>query len=172
MNKIRLKRAEIQRDYLKVSELAHEIWRQHYKGILSSAQIEYMLEKFQSAKQIAIDSSGGYAYFILERIGTPVGYMGVKANDPAGKLFLSKIYILEEFRGKGYAKDALAQLEKRAQKFRQSAIWLTVNKNNPSYDIYLKLGFKKIREQTVDIGSGFVMDDYVMEKELPPQKSV
>lgn len=167
MNKIHLKRAETQRDYLKASELAHEIWRQHYAGILSSAQIEYMLEKFQSAKQIAADCASGYAYFILERIGVPVGYMGVKPNDPAGKLFLSKLYILDEYRGKGYAKEALAQLEKRAKRLRQSAIWLTVNKNNPSYDIYLKLGFKKIREQTADIGSGFVMDDYIMEKELP-----
>lgn len=166
MNKIHLKRAETARDYLKVSELAHEIWRQCYSGILSSAQIEYMLEKFQSAKQIAADCASGYTYFILERIGVPIGYMGVKPNDPAGRLFLSKLYISEEYRGKGYAKDALEQLKKKARKLRQSAIWLTVNKNNPSYNIYLKLGFEKIREQTVDIGSGFVMDDYVCEMNL------
>lgn len=167
MNKIHLRRAETQRDYLKIAELAHEIWREHYSAILSSAQIEYMLEKYQTAQKIAADClSMGYSYFILERIGTPIGYIGVKPNDPAGKLFLSKIYILKDFRGKGFSKDALEQIEKRAKKLRQNAIWLTVNKHNPSYDIYLKLGFKTIREQVTDIGSGFVMDDYVMEKTI------
>lgn len=167
MNKVHLHRAETQRDYLKIAELAHQIWRQCYATILSMSQIEYMLEKFQSARQIAIDCmSGGYTYFILERMGLPIGYMGVKPNEPAGALFLSKFYILEDFRGAGYAKDALSQIEKRALKLRQKSIWLTVNKHNPSYEIYLKLGFKKVREQIVDIGSGFVMDDYVMEKEI------
>jgi RimJ/RimL family protein N-acetyltransferase len=44
-------------------------------------------------------------------------------------------------------------------------IWLTVNRfNDTSIKIYESLGFLKTGTQVADIGSGFVMDDYIMEK--------
>ena len=47
------------------------------------------------------------------------------------------------------------------------AIYLTVNRNNRhAYEVYLAKGFKVIAEECADIGFGFVMDDYIMEKEV------
>ena len=43
---------------------------------------------------------------------------------------------------------------------------LTVNRNNKSLSFYQKLGFKIIGEQNLDIGSGYFMDDYIMEREI------
>ena len=48
-----------------------------------------------------------------------------------------------------------------------SMIYLTVNKQNlSSIAVYEKLGFVRARELVTEIGNGFVMDDYVMEKYL------
>jgi hypothetical protein len=43
---------------------------------------------------------------------------------------------------------------------------LNVNKYNSAQDFYKKLGFCIDYEEVIDIGNGYVMDDYVMEKEL------
>jgi len=46
-------------------------------------------------------------------------------------------------------------------------IWLTCNKNNSrTLSIYKKLGFSIIDSIVTDIGNGFVMDDYVLEKQI------
>ena len=110
------------------------------------------------------------------------------------RVFLSKLYVAAKFRGRGLGKQMLQHLEEglRASDFRlqeelpvgvpaasgispearspkpeaRVTIWLTVNKHNPSIDIYRKLGFVITEEIVTDIGNGFVMDDYVMEKQL------
>jgi diamine N-acetyltransferase len=44
---------------------------------------------------------------------------------------------------------------------------LTVNKNNTgAISVYEKIGFRNVGSLVQDIGSGFVMDDYAMEKTL------
>lgn len=94
-----------------------------------------------------------------------IGYMSVRQDE--GKLFLSKFYIRKEYRGSGYASQAMAFLEQLCKDRNQSHLWLTVNRHNESsVTIYKKKGFLTVREQIVEIGNGFVMDDYVMEKEI------
>lgn len=83
-----------------------------------------------------------------------------------GKLFLSKLYLRREARGQGLSRRITAFLEGFAAAGGLSAVWLTVNRQNPSVEIYKKLGFAVIREQVADIGGGYVMDDYIMEKAL------
>jgi len=150
-----------------VTRLAAIIWHEHYVSVISVAQIGYMLERFQSVPAITDQiKRQGYEYFLFQLDGaSPVGYMAVKAEE--GKLFLSKFYVLKDHRGKGYASRALAFLEKLCRERNLSRIWLTVNRNNTSsIAVYEKKGFRIAREQCADIGGGFVMDDYVMEKEI------
>ncbi len=167
MTRARLKKISKEREYLLVSGLAHEIWREHYSGIVSADQIEYMLEKFQSASAIKSAVSGeGYEYYLIRKTLVPIGYVGIKPYYPQGKLFLSKFYILKEFRGQGYARDVIAELAEIAKDMRLHAIWLTVSKKNASsIAAYEQLGFQKTGDVCNEIGNGFVMDDYVFEKE-------
>lgn len=51
-------------------------------------------------------------------------------------------------------------------------LWLTVNKANPSVKAYQRLGFRIAAELEIDIGSGFVMDDFRMEKQLAPAANI
>ena len=148
-------------------KIAYSIWREHYPKLIGSAQVEYMLEKFQSPAAVRKQVKDGYDYFFLQRDGKDVGYCGVHPEPDTGKLFLSKIYVESAQRGKGVAKNAVKFLEEYAKKKGLKSIYLTVNKgNNGSIYSYLQMGFRIADNGVFDIGSGYVMDDYIMEKSL------
>ncbi len=150
-----------------VESLAYSIWREHYTPIIGSQQVEYMLDKFQSKEAILNQiEKQGYLYYLLEdKDSNWVGYVGVVPKDK--ELFLSKLYINTKNRGKGYGKYALNFIETIARDKGLSKISLTVNKNNSySIKIYEKLGFIISDSLVTDIGNGFVMDDYKMEKAI------
>ena len=148
----------------RLAALAEEIWREHFTPILPAGQVDYMLEKFQSAPAMTRQlREEHYRYFFIQKDGSPIGYTGVRPED--GKLFLSKLYLRKSERGKGYAGETFSFLEDLCRREGLSAIWLTVNRhNNGPIAVYRKKGFTVIREQVADIGGGYVMDDYVMEK--------
>jgi ribosomal protein S18 acetylase RimI-like enzyme len=82
-------------------------------------------------------------------------------------LFLSKIYVLSTYRGKKIGKAALQHVVDMANSFNLNTIKLNVNKfNTNSILAYKKLGFIKIKSIITDIGNGFIMDDYQMEKTM------
>lgn len=150
-----------------VSRLAADIWREHYGAIITTEQIDYMIELYQSVSAITdqIEHQGYMYYLIQNKENSIVGYMAVKEEQD--KLFLSKFYVAKEHRGQGYASQALAFLEKLCKDRNLTHIWLTVNRNNTSsIAVYEKKEFLTIREEVADIGNGFVMDDYVMQKQI------
>ncbi|ANS74460.1 GNAT family acetyltransferase [Paenibacillus yonginensis] len=150
-----------------LAALAAEIWREHYVSIITMEQINYMIDKFQSVPAIMDQiQRQGYEYYVFQQDGVKMGYLSVKPEE--GKLFLSKFYVAKEHRGHGYASQAFAFLEQLCEDHKLSHIWLTVNRHNTnSIAVYERKGFRIIREQKADIGSGFVMDDYIMEREIP-----
>ncbi len=152
-------------DIKKVEQLAYEIWTQHYTPIIGIDQVDYMLENFQSFEAIEKQISEGMSYFLLFFEGEPIGYM---ASKPQGEnMFLSKIYVLSDLRGKGIGSYAMNYLETRAKEMGCRNLSLTVNKNNTdSIRAYEKLGFINVRPLQTDIGKGFIMDDYFMKKQL------
>ena len=163
--KISVQEVRGKNDIKKVEQLAYEIWTQHYTPIIGIDQVDYMLENFQSFEAIEKQISEGMSYFLLFFEGEPVGYM---ASKPQGEnMFLSKIYVLSDLRGKGIGSYALNYLETRAKEMGCRNLSLTVNKNNTdSIRAYEKLGFINVRPLQTDIGKGFIMDDYFMKKQL------
>lgn len=153
-------------EIIELATLAREIWEEHFTPILKPGQVDYMLEKFQSESAVTRQiQEDGYRYFLLQKDGETIGYTGIQSQN--GKLFLSKLYVKKEARGNGYASETFAFLEDLCRKEGLCAIWLTVNRFN--YDtiaVYQKKGFITLREQVSDIGNGFVMDDYIMEKPI------
>lgn len=145
--------------------IAQQVWHQHFTPIIGEKQVEYMLEKFQSPRAVTEQLQGGYEYFFLCWEDRPVGYMGIHQED--GSLFLSKLYLQQEYRGKKIASKAMEFLVALCRERGLKSIWLTVNKHNDTtIAIYQKMGFYEICQQRADIGNGFVMDDYVMQKDV------
>lgn len=159
-----------QQDAEAIAALAQEIWTQHYVPIIGQAQVDYMLKTIQSPAAIARQIQAGYRYFLI--IAGPAGYVGYFAvvPDPVNKaMLLSKFYLKLMFRRKGLGADALAFIEGMCRREGFHKLWLTVNKRNPTVDTYESMGFRKTGALVQDIGGGFVMDDYRMEKIIAPQ---
>lgn len=150
-----------------VETLAYSIWREHFTPIIGRPQVEYMLEKFQS-KAAILDQieKQGYLYYLFEDgNGNWTGYCAVVAQPE--ELFLSKLYVTAENRRRGFGRRALEFIETLASDNGLSKITLTVNKNNTGpINAYKKLGFVITDSVVTDIGGGFVMDDYKMQKNI------
>ncbi len=155
---MKLERVE-KKDIKGLALLASEIWHEYWPCILTSEQIDYMVDKFQSENAIINQiENENYTYYFLKVDEKTAGYTGV--SDCKDYLFLSKLYIKKEFRHKGLGKKAFEEIKKLGF----NRIQLTVNKyNKNTIDAYLKYGFKIIDKAVTDIGNGFVMDDYIME---------
>ena len=126
-----------------------------------------MLSQFQTKEAILRYMAEGMRYYWLLDNGQPVGYFAYEAGGKTageGKLFLSKLYLLESARGQGAARLVMDHLLRECQAHRLNAIWLKVNKHNPTVAIYQKLGFACVESVLTDIGNGCLLDDYVMER--------
>ncbi len=162
---INIQKAETSAHFRLLDELAHAIWREHYPAIIGHEQVEYMLDKFQSVEAMQKQVGEGYEYYLLFEGEKAVGYFSFLQEKEV--LFLSKVYVLAELRGKGVGRQAMDFIENQARKRQLNGVRLTVNKyNTKSIETYLKMGFKRVRDVVIVIGGGFVMDDYEMLKKL------
>lgn len=144
-----------------LAELASQIWNEYFVEVLSKEQITYMVEKFQSVSAITEQIQEGYHYYFIINDMELIGYFGIcKQKD--GTMFLSKLYLTKEQRGRGYASQAFQFIREKALDQGCSSIWLTVNRHNQqAIAVYEHLGMQRIQEQVIDIGNGFVMDDFI-----------
>lgn len=149
-------------DIIECAKLAAEIWNQHFISILSQEQIDYMVSKFQSEKALHEQiENEGYTYYFFVVDGCRVGYFGICPKEDK-TMFLSKIYMKKAYRGNGYASKGFAYIKEQAKALGCLKVWLTVNRyNEDSIAVYEHWGMKRDGVKTVEIGSGFIMDDYV-----------
>ena len=149
-----------------VIDLAEAIWPEVYIPLIGRPQVDYMLRKFQSRPAVREQIREGYLYFLLRSNDKPAGYFAVLPWKD-GELLLSKIYLKPEARRRKFGKTIMDFSEKIARDRGLRRITLTVNKNNTNaIRAYRKMGFEILEPLIREIGEGFVMDDYRMEKDL------
>ncbi len=148
----------------RVAVIAKNTWESYYPDIIGIEQTEYMISLFQSRPAITHQiQSEGYLYFLLIAQNEDVGYFSI--IEEGLSLFLSKIYVKAKHQRKGISSLVFNFLEEWCKTNHLSRIYLTVNRNNENaIRAYEKNGYNIIRSQVSDIGNGYVMDDYVMEK--------
>ena len=145
-----------------IASMGFTVWNEAYDGIVPQDQIYYMLKKYQSFEALKEQISHGYTYLMLRDGSTPAGYCGYAPEDDC--LFLSKAYILKEFRHHGYFSKIVGHLKDVAVKLGKDRIRLTVNRENANaVAAYKHEGFEVVKVQDAPIGDGFVMNDFVME---------
>lgn len=158
---IEIREAGAAEDFKLIARLADTIWREHYTPIIGEGQVNYMLERYQSAGAIGQQVASGVRYFLLWQQAEPVGYCAFEKR--GDELFLSKIYVLQSLRGQGIGKAALQFVSEQARQENCRRITLTVNKFNANtIAAYLKMGFRQGPPLQQDIGNGYIMDDYLM----------
>jgi ribosomal protein S18 acetylase RimI-like enzyme len=162
---IDFRRVTSRKDVAEVARLAREIWNEHYPGIIGQDQVDYMLAKFQSADAIRKQIAAGCEYYLIVCDGVAVGYLAVVPEPESPTLLLSKIYVRKQSRGLGIGESALRLAEDICRKQSLRAIRLTVNKHNVrAIRWYEHRGFINSGATVRDIGGGFLMDDFLMEK--------
>jgi len=160
--------AATEADLAAVAELAGVVWRRHYPGIITPEQIEYMLALGYShdalRRFIEIDGAGLDLAYVGERL---VGFGAYYPLDADRELKLDKLYVHQDFQGRGAGRRLVASAENAARLRGCAALILNVNKyNSQAIQMYERNGFSVREAVAVDIGGGFVMDDYVMAKTL------
>lgn len=146
-----------------LAALADEIWHEFFPCILTESQINYMVEKFQSAPAMRDQiANSGYRYYFVMLGEETIGYIGIQPEDEL--LFLSKLYLKKEYRGHGYGRQMIDFVVQQARELGKSGVYLTVNRfNDGSVGVYRATGFDLVRTQVTDIGNGYIMDDYVFQ---------
>lgn len=153
------------KDIPTIQQLARSSWEAAYKNILSHEQIEYMLSTMYASQEIEnqISSSNHNYYLISDKNELNAGFIGFELDYEPSTTKLHKIYLIPEAKGKGLGKAALHFVIEKAMEKGNNRVILNVNKYNPSLKFYESQGFKIYDEGVFDIGSGYVMDDYLME---------
>jgi len=151
-----------------IAQLAHAIWHRHYPGIIPAAQIDYMLAQgyTQAALSKYLDAPGaGLALATID--GTGVGFVGWYVLDPRKTMKLDKLYVLPEHHGAGIGHALIEHVVARAREAGCRAVTLNVNRDNVSaVRIYERRGFAIRERGDFAIGSGFVMQDYIMVRDV------
>ena len=147
-----------------IIELTKKIWLVAYGEILSKAQLDHMIDKFYNESALRELIQKGHVFYLAQDDNEKyVGFVSYELNSEPNKTKIHKIYVLPETQGTGLGRQFFELVKEKAIENNQNAIFLNVNKYNNAIHFYTKLGFVKVKDEIIDIGNGYVMDDYVME---------
>ncbi len=154
-------------DVAALQDLARTVWHAHYPGIIPVAQIEYMLAQRYRPEVVLAELQRTDVWWELAILKKrPVGFSSCQLTDAPGELKLDKLYVHPQHQGAGVGRRLIESVLERARRLGCRRLVLAVNKrNSSSIGAYQRWGFRIEREMVTDLGSGFVMDDYLMVRE-------
>jgi ribosomal protein S18 acetylase RimI-like enzyme len=153
-------------DILLINGIASVVWPATYSNMMSKEQLDYMFNMMYSPDSIRIQmTEKKHNYFILFENDVPTGYISVHIVENS-ILYLEKIYVLPSAQGKGFGVMLIDKAKEFAETHSLKSIRLNVNRDNKSRYFYEHIGFEIISQRDFPIGSGFYMNDYIMEKRL------
>ncbi len=145
-----------------IKQLAELIWPEAYGKIISAAQLRYMLDLIYSETALNNQIEKGHQFILAIENNEAIGFASFsQKNEIENTTFrLHKIYVLPNTKGIGSF--LLSYVCNESIKLGATLLELNVNKYNPAMQFYLKKGFTVLKDEVIDIGEGYVMDDYVM----------
>lgn len=152
-----------------INKIAHGTWYIGYGEILSKAQIDYMLEMMYTPDSLLNQLNKGHIFFIIydDHSGEYVGFISFEHDYKyQSKTKIHKLYVLPFYQGMGLGKLLMEAVEAEAIKKKNNGITLNMNRYNRALFFYKVLGFMIVGSEDIDIGNGYEMNDYIMEKDL------
>lgn len=147
-----------------VRDLAFQIWPDTYGATHTQEELDYMLNKFYAVHSLEQQMDNGHVFILAKADEIYVGFVAFEINsENTGLTKIHKLYVLPETQGKGIGKQLVDFVLNESMKSNDGGLFLNVNKLNKAQDFYHKYGFNITKDIIIDIGEGFVMDDYVME---------
>jgi ribosomal protein S18 acetylase RimI-like enzyme len=150
-----------------IVDLANRAWPATYKDILPEAQIKYMMDLFYTSEALKAQMIEKQHRFILAAYKEiPAGFASYSDTPERGVFKLHKLYVLPEYQGKGIGKELIDHIINDIRKSSAQILALNVNRNNNAKAFYEKSGFSVTNEEDIDIGNGYYMNDFVMQRKI------
>lgn len=153
------------KDIAAIQRIAHETWPSTYGAIIGNEQIDYMLNMMYSDAALNEQMQQGHKFYIVSIDDNAFGFASV-SNEGEGIFKLNKLYVIPLTQKTGAGKALYQTVVDYAKNNGGKQLQLQVNKHNNAKTFYEKMGFSVLREAILDIGHGYVMDDYIMGIEL------
>ncbi|UFH51897.1 GNAT family N-acetyltransferase [Spirosoma sp. KNUC1025] len=153
-----------------IQTIAHQTWPSTFGEILSPSQIRYMLEMMYSLDALKSQINEKKHVFLLAKDEISNEYLGYISYELHYKgesvTKVHKIYMLPASQGKGVGRLLIDNVAERAIQQADNRLGLNVNRYNRAVQFYERMGFVVIGQEDIDIGDGFLMEDFIMEKRL------
>jgi diamine N-acetyltransferase len=150
-----------------IRSIAREAWPVAFGDILSPTQIDYMLEMMYSESSLALQMKNGHQFILADIDDKACGYLSYEQSYKGStKTKIHKFYILPNLKSQGIGKALIDNAEHVARQNRATHLTLNVNRYNKAVQYYIRQGYSVVGQEDIDIGSGFLMEDFIMEKSL------
>ncbi|MCD7914260.1 MAG: GNAT family N-acetyltransferase [Tannerellaceae bacterium] len=149
-----------------IQAISDVVWPVTFCEILSPKQIHYMMDMMYSTEAITQQMDELNHHYLLVKEGEDfLGYLSYESHYQ-GKPWtkVHKIYVLPDTQGKGVGRFFIEEVAKIAKANGDTELSLNVNRFNKAIDFYKKVGFEVIGSEDIDIGNGFLMEDYIMNR--------
>ncbi|MCP5267995.1 MAG: GNAT family N-acetyltransferase [Zoogloeaceae bacterium] len=151
-----------------IAALARVVWQHAYPGIISQAQIDYMLDQRYNTAQLLTElEKPGYWWDQAFVAGGRVGFASCFLTGAPGEIKLDKVYVHPDCQRGGVGGALIERVLAHGRSAGCATLILAVNKQNVrAIAAYEKTGFTVRESVRVDIGGGFVMDDFIMSRSI------
>jgi GNAT superfamily N-acetyltransferase len=151
-----------QTDIETIRDIAWKGWYPYYLRIISEEQIRFMYATSYSAESLECQMEQGHRFLLLYADGQPAVMASFSLFIEERAVWkLHKLYSDPSFQGKGLGKAMLDAVCREVKQQHANQLQLNVNRSNPTYQFYLKYGFKVLWEEDIPFGP-YWMNDYRM----------
>ena len=158
-------------DLNKIIEIGRKTYYDTFYQFNTKETMKLYLDEAFSVEKISgeINNPKSFFYFLYDE-ELLSGYMKVNLypaqsdiNDPEA-LELERIYVIKDFKGRGYGKFMIENTVSLADKYGCRKVWLGVwERNNPAISFYKKMGFEIVGNHKFRMGEE-MQTDLVMQK--------
>lgn len=151
-----------------IQQVAHQTWPDTFKEILTPAQIDYMLNWMYNTESLSASIiHPNQSFWLYQENGETLGFAGIEHQyNGENATKLHKIYVLPQAQGKQIGKQLLEKVISEARNAGSTALLLNVNRYNNATAFYERQGFCITNEVNIDIGNGYLMEDFEMNLSL------
>lgn len=156
------------KDIKAIQDIVYTTWPITYGGILSSIQLQYMLDLFYSEEALSTQiEKKEQLFYLISTEDSVLGFCAIEHNhNQEAVTKIHKIYLLPETQGKGIGTFVMEAIRNFALENNTTGLLLNVNRFNSALHFYQKIGFEIIDEVNIEIGNGYLMEDYIMKKSV------
>jgi N-acetylglutamate synthase-like GNAT family acetyltransferase len=151
-------------DIQAIRAIAEKTWPSTYEKIISADQIDFMLHWMYNEDAICSAILADHQDFLVATNGAEiVGFAGIEHHYLEQSITrIHKLYVLPSEQGNGTGKKLLTAIKVQAKLNDSKQLHLNVNKENKAVAFYHHNGFSIVDSVILEIGQGFIMDDFIM----------